>query len=128
MTITADSKWTERGQTDEFLDFWRRNAGSGVHPPRIYELGDLIALVGHEPVDKGDPRWHISVRAKDRVPSWEELVFAAHSLRPGVVFVLGVPPRSWWMNVHPFVLHLWETNDVKLIGQWRFEARGDAPS
>jgi hypothetical protein len=31
------------------------------------------------------------------------------------VFVIGVPPKSWWMNVHPHVLHLHETRDELLI-------------
>jgi hypothetical protein len=51
-----------------------------------------------------------------------------HALRPGVPFVLGIPPRSWWMNIHPHVLHAWETRDWLLIDQWRANRRGDAPS
>jgi hypothetical protein len=75
-------------------------------------------------------RWHISVRYGDpgfngRVPSWGELVQTAHELRPGVPFVVGIPPRSWWLNVHPDVLHLVETRDLALIASWRDEAQGD---
>jgi hypothetical protein len=73
-----------------------------------------------------DPRWHISLAHADRVPSWEELSRAGHELRPGVTFVVGVPPRSWWINVHPNVLHLYELKDQNLEDQWRFERRGDA--
>lgn len=53
---------------------------------------------------------------------------AAHDLRPGVPFCMGVPPRLWWMNVHPNVLHLWETRDDGLIEEWRANAQGHAPS
>jgi hypothetical protein len=43
-----------------------------------------------------------------------------------VPFVVGVPPRSWWMNVHPDVLHLVETRDQALIESWRDERQGHA--
>lgn len=84
------------------------------------------------PLEGGLPtsplRWHISLRGPGRVPTWEELVDVAHQLRPGVPFVLAVPPRSLWMNVHPHVLHLWETADEPLLEEWRVNARGDAPT
>lgn len=91
----------------------------------------LHAMVGRENIGaEGEPdwRWHVSVSAQQDVPGWADLVAVAHRLRPGVPFVVGVPPRSWWINVHPHVLHLWETADDHLIRQWRREARGDAPS
>lgn len=76
----------------------------------------------------GDFRWHISVAGESDVPKWRYLVAIAHELRPGVCFVVGVPPRSWWMNVHPHCLHLWETTDANLMAQWKSEAQGHAPS
>jgi hypothetical protein len=75
-----------------------------------------------------DWRWHISISAEGRVPAWSEVAEAGHDLRPGIVFVLGVPPKSWWINVHPNVLHLWEVRDDRLVDAWRSERRGDAPS
>jgi hypothetical protein len=117
-------------------ELWRRTNGEEVEPPRAYRNPNgLTALVGREPlgINGSDWRWHISVRYGDpghngRVPSWEELVTAAHELRPGVCFVVGVPPRSWWMSVHPDVLHLHETRDEALIEQYRTNARGDVPT
>jgi hypothetical protein len=100
-----------------------------IPPPTAHTKGDLNALVGREPVgpDKEgleDLRWHISVRAKGRVPTWEEMVEATHALRPGVVFCVPMPPRTWWINVHPDVLHVWEIRDTNLINQWRSETEG----
>ena len=102
----------------------------GVELPRGYVSGPLAALVAREPVGRNgeDPRWHISIQHKDRVPNWDELVDAAHRLRPGVVFAIGIPPRSWWINVHPHVLHLHELHDTALIEQWRFEGQGHTPT
>ena len=49
-------------------------------------------------------------------------------LQQGGEFVIGIPPRSWWMSVHPHVLHLIETKDELLIENWKANARGDEPS
>ena len=86
------------------------------------------ALLSRDSIDEEDERWHISVAGRGRVATWDELVEAAHEIRPGVVFVVGVPPRSWWMNVHPNVLHLWELKDENLAEQWLFERMGMKPT
>lgn len=75
-----------------------------------------------------DLRWHVSVAGDVDVPAWAHLAAIGHRLRPGVVFVLGVPPKSWWINIHEHCLHLWETKDEFLIDCWRSERRGDGPS
>jgi hypothetical protein len=127
---------------------WRRNreqetalherlAGvwpEGMPQPMAYrhDEGRLNAIVAREPVgvlaleavDRPDLRWHVSVAHDERVPDWGELVLAGHELRPGVVFCVGLPPKSWWMNVHPHVLHLWELRDGNLVEQWRMEQTG----
>ena len=95
------------------------------------EREDLQAFLGREYCGGrvGDPlRWHISVRGMKGVPSWEQLAESAHAIRPGIHFVLMIPPKSWWMNVHPHVLHLWEVNDPALVEEARANARGDQPS
>lgn len=81
-----------------------------------------------EPVEVPDVRWHMSISADDGVPAWNALAAIAHEVRPGVPFAIGVPPKSWWINVHPGTLHLYELRDENLVAQWRFERRGDDPS
>lgn len=130
----ASGNWSLVDTAPQFAAAWRRL--NDCEPPRAYQNPNgLTALVGREPLgtDGSDWRWHISVRYGDpgqngRVPTWEELVASAHELRPGVVFVIGVPPRSWWMSVHPHVLHLYETRDAALIENYKANARGDEPS
>ena len=75
-----------------------------------------------------DRRWHVSVAGENDVPRWEDLAAIGHRVRPGVCFVIGVPPKSWWINLHPHCLHLYELADDALIDQWRSERRGDTPS
>lgn len=87
----------------------------------------LKALLAYEPWGD-ESRWHLSISAQDRVPSWDEIAMTAHMLRPGVPFVMGIPPRSWWLNTHPNVLHLWQTGDELLVDEWRRNRSGDDPS
>jgi hypothetical protein len=123
--------WRQMVLTPDFLQTWEQNMGT-TPAPRAYAHRDgRLALMGREPVAVEDVRWHLSIRWADpktnagRVPTWEEMVNTVHDLRPGVAFVVGIPPASWWLNVHPDVLHAWETRDPYLVAQWRAEARGD---
>lgn len=76
-----------------------------------------------------DWRWHLSIAGLDmKVPPWDTLVAVAHDIRPGVAFVVGVPPKSWWINVHPGTLHLHEVKDLNLIANWRAQRRADTPT
>lgn len=132
----ASGDWKQVNLPPEFRAMWEK-ANGAESTPRAYQTPKgLTALVGRENLgvyDDPDLRWHISLRYGDRgvdgrVPSWEELVASAHELRPGVCFVVGVPPKSWWMNVHPDVLHLHETRDEALIAEYRRNAAGQVPT
>lgn len=98
----------------------------------IHVKGEVMAMCNRHPFGNSrmepDVRWHISVSHAERVPSWEEMADACHAIRPGVPFVMGVPPRSWWLNLHPNVLHLWQTKDDNLIADWRANAMGQQPT
>ena len=125
--------WQEVQQSATFIEMWKREQ-DGVPVPRAFQHRDgRTCLVGREPYAKDDLRWHISLRYGDpgedgRLPTWEELVNTAHEMRPGVPFVIGIPPRSLWMNVHPHVLHMVETKDEAMIENWRQNARGHRPT
>ncbi len=129
------SAWKQVAAPLEHERAWARMFGAEplVPAPTVHTNGTVEAFVGREPVGPDqvhleDLRWHISVRGPGRVPRWSELVDAAHALRPGVVFCVPMPPRTWWLNVHEHVLHLWELRDPNLEEQWRAEASGHAPS
>jgi hypothetical protein len=85
-------------------------------------------LLSRDVFPDGDPRWHISVsneahlqRGHD-VPVWRDFVAIVHQMRPGVPFVLGIPPSNMWMNKNPNVLHALEVKDEALIREWRRHA------
>lgn len=94
------------------------------------DLGDrrYSVICARERIGDHDWRWHVSVAGECAVPAWEHLVAIAHSLRPGVVFTVPMPPPSWWVNIAEHCLHVWELQDEHLVEQWRRESRGDAPS
>ena len=128
--MTAREEWTRQASVlpQEIVEQWL-----GEPPVGWQHRSGLTALLSRDEIAPGDLRWHLSVRHGDpghdgRPPSWDELVKAAHDLRPGVVFVLPLPPRSWWINVHPHVLHLHEVRDPALVESWRAERRGDQPT
>jgi hypothetical protein len=76
-----------------------------------------------------DWRWHLSIAGRDmKVPEWNTIAAVAHQVRPGIPFALGVPPKSWWINVHSGALHLWELKDANLLDQWRHERLGQKPT
>lgn len=105
---------------------WERFGIEEQHWPRIYTNSrGLRVLISRDlGLNEADPRWHISVSYSDHIPDWEEMVQIAHNLRPGVFFVIGVPPENMWMSAHPYALHLWETTDEGLIAEWKRNARG----
>lgn len=131
-----ENGWAQVAMPASFDTTWKAMLGEYadvVPPPRSYDHRDgRTAMVGREfaggDPTSGDLRWHISVKADGRIPTWEEVVQTAHELRPGVVFCVGVPPRSWWMNVHEHVIHLWEVRDEMLIQEYRVNATGQAPT
>jgi len=127
----ASGGWKQTAHPDGYVELWSHNMGDQPLPVPYWHPCGLTALVAREEWVPGDWRWHISVRYGDpghngRVPTWEELVRAAHELRPGVVFVIGIPPRSWWMSVHPHVLHLMETKDEPMIEQFKANSQHGA--
>jgi hypothetical protein len=102
------------------------------YDPVVVDGRRYRAMVSRDPIDPHDEgnefRWHISVSGEDATPRWSHLVAVVHHLRPSVFFVVGVPPRSMWMSVHPHCLHCWESRDAGLEEQFRFEALGSTPT
>lgn len=149
--MTQEAKWSRDYEYEQVAHArleeamrqanWLRAAMNGQPLPMGYKCGPTLrALVGREPVNRktgeSDLRWHISVNGsfeEPRLPTWHELVECAHQIRPGVTFVVGIPPRSWWMadlESGKYVLHLWQLKDDNLEKSW-FDQRtpgGRAPS
>lgn len=90
----------------------------GAEHPQAFAKGILHAI---RTVDCG--RLHLSVSTQTRLPSWEELKDARTSLTPpGTFLCQAFPPEEYWVNDHPYTLHLWEIRDATLVRMWRHEA------
>lgn len=75
----------------------------------------IIASNGDEPVCEG---WeHVSVSCRKRCPNWEEMCFVKNLFWEDDECVVQFhPPKSDYVNLHPFCLHLWKhkTTETKL--------------
>jgi hypothetical protein len=75
-----------------------------------------------------DPRLHLSVGHRERLPAWEELTTARDRLLPqDRHFVMAFPPREYWLNLNEFVLHFHEVHDRTLTLSWEAQ-RYDGPT
>lgn len=50
--------------------------------------------------------WHISISCRDRNPTWEEQKKARYEFVPDEVYMVQIlPPKSEYVNRHPFCFH-----------------------
>lgn len=64
-----------------------------------------------------DDIWeHVSVSTKKRCPTWNEMcLFKDIFWAPDEACVQFHPPRSQYVNVHPFCLHIWRQVDGEVL-------------
>lgn len=103
------------------LDQWRvasspRGADYGAffvpHLPTNVTL--RIIAVGGDPV-LGVHWEHVSVSLERRCPNWHEMEFACRLFWHEEECVMQLhPPRSEWVNHHPFCLHMWKPLGVQI--------------
>lgn len=69
----------------------------------------LVVLVS--PGSEDIPWQHVSVSTRTRCPTWEEMAWVKSLFfEDEEVVVQFHPPRSQYVNHHPFCLHLWKHN------------------
>lgn len=70
----------------------------------------LAVICGREPCGPGGAlRWHLSVSHPKRNPTWEEIRDLRYALIPNeVMMAMFLPPRSQYVNAHPYCFHLYE--------------------
>jgi hypothetical protein len=66
-------------------------------------------IVSDKAMNKKDPAWeHVSVSMKDRNPTWDEMCeIKAIFWDEEDCVVQYHPPKSDYVNIHPYCLHLW---------------------
>lgn len=69
--------------------------------------GEKLMIIA-SPGDEGIPWEHVSVSCKTRCPNWQEMCFVKDLFWDEEEAVMQLhPPRSTWINNHPYCLHLW---------------------
>jgi hypothetical protein len=57
---------------------------------------------------------HVSVSLSNRTPTWEEMCFIKDIFfRDDEAVIQFHPPKSEYVNFHPFCLHLWRKQDAE---------------
>jgi len=87
---------------------------------RAYMKGGTLFVVVTE--ERHDNEWwrHASCSREDRLPSWEDLrevkkLFIGRDSKAVQV----LPAESEYVNLHPYVLHLWSNLDRDLLPDFR---------
>lgn len=84
---------------------------SPVPGAKAYYLGQCSVIVAQE-----GGRLHLSIANRHRYPTWDEIKEARDLLLPGdAFFAMVMPPKEYYINLHPNCFHLWEIKDEGLI-------------
>lgn len=88
-------------------DFWLRRDG-------------LRAMVSAA-IERDARTWlHVSLSREDRLPSWDDVREVREAFIPDELVALSVlPPSAEYVNVHPYVLHLWACCDGRVTPDFR---------
>lgn len=76
----------------------------------VFTMGECRILLGHEPV-KDELRWHMTISAPDRHPTWDEIKTARYRLLgPDLNAAMFLPPAAEYVNVpaQDHVFQVWE--------------------
>lgn len=74
----------------------------------------VLKVIASSGVD--EMRWeHVSVSLSNRCPNWMEMCFIKDLFWDEEETVMQLhPPKSKWINVHPYCLHLWRPLDTAI--------------
>lgn len=78
---------------------------------------DLHIIASPGDANPDIPWEHVSVSVRNRCPNWQEMCFVKGLFWDDEDTVMQLhPPRSKWINNHPYCLHLWrpKTQDIPL--------------
>jgi hypothetical protein len=78
-------------------------------------LDSLLIIASPGDANENIPWEHVSVSLKNRCPNWKEMCFVKDLFWEEEEAVMQLhPPRSQWINNHPFCLHLWRPVEEKI--------------
>jgi hypothetical protein len=73
---------------------------------KVYRMNGCAIIICNEPPHG----WHLSISRTDRDPSWQEIVTVRYRLLGEVKeMAMYLPALSEYVNIHPYVFHLYES-------------------
>jgi hypothetical protein len=76
---------------------------------------ELLIIASPGDADENIPWEHVSVSLPNRCPNWPEMSFVKDLFWDMEETVMQLhPPRSQWINQHPFCLHLWRPLNAEI--------------
>ena len=86
-----------------------------------YRSRTKLAVIISCCIEADDKHWvHLSISHRDRLPTWSELVSAKELFLGKEALAIQVfPPRSQWVNDHPYCLHLYQCLDETPVPDFR---------
>lgn len=104
-------------KVDPRLERWRLVSGPYASPLQAdygaFHLpgpcgSDLHIIASPGDANESIPWEHVSVSCQKRTPNWTEMCFVKDLFWHSEDTVMQLhPPKSQWINNHPFCLHLW---------------------
>jgi hypothetical protein len=68
-------------------------------------------------VSKDKGLWHLSISCPGKLPSYDQVKKARYKYLPDVKYAAQIfPPPEEFVNLHPFVLHVWELHPSEWKG------------
>jgi hypothetical protein len=87
------------------------NNGAFLIPPYLARKRPALRIM----VSDGLGWEHVSVSTASRCPTWEEMCFVKDLFWDEEDCVMQLhPPRSEWVNNHPYCLHLWRPTEQEI--------------
>jgi len=78
---------------------------------RVFKMAHCSVILSQEPEG-----WHLSISCPDRDPTWDEIATARYRMLPQVKeMAMYLPALEDYVNLHPYVFHLYEVRKSSLI-------------
>ena len=62
---------------------------------------------------------HLSLSHPHRLPTWEEIKYVRQKFGdPQKFYAIVLPPEQFYVNLHPFCMHLWEVKSEHEVKTW----------
>lgn len=111
MAFHAPEQYRQKNAGDWSSDESDGNNGAFAIPASAAKKRPLIRIIASD----GEGWEHVSVSTATRCPTWAEMCFVKEMFWDEEDAVMQLhPPRSRWVNNHPYCLHLWRPTEVEI--------------